>query len=94
MVTSRIISEEKKEKKKETTYPCLMNLIEAVNNGLNYVIMFDSLRTGVVVLTEYKEGSPESVNTYKVGTYINFWSNCDNEEIWVPFKGTIQLKNS
>lgn len=92
MVTSKIISVIEKEK--EITYPCLMNLIDSVNHGLNYVVMFTSLNCGVVVLTDYKEGSPESINMEKLGTYSNSWTECTNKKIWYSFTGTIALKNS
>ena len=47
MVTSEIIPEVESEKK--ITFPCLMELRVAKENGRNHVVLFENSRSGTVV---------------------------------------------
>ena len=84
MVTSEIIPEV--ENKKEIIFPCLMELRAAKENGKNHVVLFEDSRSGTVVYTNM------DADWSNFGKHSNFFSSCDSGA-WVPFKGSIVIKN-
>ena len=84
MVTSEIIPEVEIEKK--ITFPCLMELRVAKENGKNHVVLFENSRSGTVVYSNM------DANWSEFAKHSDFFSSCDSEA-WVPFKGSIVIKN-